>query len=290
MDTLTAGLGLKPLHYADALASRAPGLWFEVHPENYLVDGGPRLAWLERVRARHPLSLHSVALSLAAPCAPEPDFLDRLAALVRRFDPAQVSGHLAWNAWHGHHLPDLLPVPRTAEVLDCIVANLGRVQDRLKRRIAIENPSHYLAFDGHQPEEHARGEVDFLATIAARSGCALLVDLNNVHVSANNLGFDAHAWVDAVPAAPIVELHLAGHAADTGLGAALLMDSHDAPVAPAVWALYRRLVQRIGPRATLIERDGNLPSFDVLLGERDLAHDLMQDRASCVRGDLQAAA
>ena len=269
--SLTAGVGLKPDHYAEALACDAPGLWFEVHPENYMVDGGPRLAWLERMRAERPLSLHSVALSLAAPDAPGTDILDRLTALVRRYDPALVSGHLAWNGWRGHYLPDLLPVARTDESLDCIVANLGRVQDRLQRQVAIENPSHYLAFD-----DHCIGEVEFLATIAARSGCALLVDINNVFVSARNLGFEAGAWIDSVPAALVAELHLAGHAEDPVLGAVLLVDSHDAPVCADVWSLYQRLVERIGPRPTLIERDGNLPTFETLLDEREQAHRLLQ--------------
>lgn len=292
MEPLTAGLGLKPVHYAEAVDCTDPGLWFEVHPENYLVDGGPRLAWLARMRSRHPLSLHSVALSLAGAEGPDPTFLERLARLVDRFEPALVSGHLAWNRVDGHHLPDLLPVPRTREALDCIVANLGRVQDRLQRRIAIENPSHYLAFEDEPGAGHAFGEVEFLARIATRSGCALLVDVNNVFVSANNLGFDAGAWIDAVPAAPIVELHLAGHDTDPALGAALLVDSHDAPVAPGVWALYRRLVERIGPRPTLVERDGRLPAFDALRAERNQADRLL--RACTGDGkaqpDLQAVA
>ncbi|MCE2948487.1 MAG: DUF692 family multinuclear iron-containing protein [bacterium] len=283
MHPLTAGLGLKPVHYSEAAECAAAGLWFEVHPENYLVDGGPRLAWLDRVRSRHPLSFHSVALSLAGTDGPDPAFLDRLARLVDRFEPALVSGHLAWNRCDGHHLPDLLPVPRTHESLDCIVSNLGRVQDRLKRQLAVENPSHYLALDHSLGEDAALGEVAFLATLATRSGCALLVDVNNVHVSANNLGFDAGAWIDAVPAAPIAELHLAGHSTDPALGAALLVDSHDAPVAPAVWALYERLIERIGPRPTLVERDGNVPSFDTLLDERARADRLLRACAGVPR-------
>jgi uncharacterized protein (UPF0276 family) len=290
MNMLTAGLGLKPAHYAEAADCAASGLWFEVHPENYLVDGGPRLAWLARMRSRHPLSLHSVALSLAGIDGPEPAFLERLARLSERFEPALVSGHLAWNRWQGRHVPDLLPVPRTGEALDCIVANLGRVQDRLKRQVAIENPSHYLAFEHLTGEDHASAEVEFLVTLATRSGCALLVDVNNVFVSARNLGFDAGAWIDAVPAAPIVELHLAGHRADPELGAALLVDSHDAPVAPDVWTLYRRLIERIGPRPTLIERDGSLPAFDVLLQERGLAERVLRACTDEAGSGLQAAA
>jgi uncharacterized protein (UPF0276 family) len=270
MRPMTAGLGLKPQHFAQAHACRAAGLWFEVHPENYMVDGGPRLAWLDRIRAEHPLSLHGVALSLAAAGAPDPAHLERLASLVDRMQPELVSEHVAWSTWRGAYRPDLLPVPRTREALHWIVANAGRVQDRLRRRIAIENPSHYLAFD-----EHEYDEIGFLTEVAQRSGCALLVDVNNAYVSARNLGMDAQAWVDAVPAALVAEIHLAGHSADPALGAALLVDSHDAPVAPAVWALYERLVARIGPRPTLIERDDKIPPFDELLAERDRAHALL---------------
>ena len=268
--SLSAGVGLKPQHFAEAHACAASGLWFEVHPENYMVDGGPRLAWLEVIRSGHPLSLHGVALSLAAATGPDAEHLDRLAALVERFEPALVSEHLAWSTWRGAYRPDLLPVPRTAEALARIVANIGRTQDRLRRRIALENPSHYLAFD-----QHEFGEVEFLVEIARRSGCALLLDVNNVFVSGNNLGYSAAGYVDAVPGELVAEIHLAGHSADPVHGQTLLIDSHDAPVADAVWALYERLIDRIGPRPTLIERDEHLPSFAELMAERALAHDLL---------------
>jgi uncharacterized protein len=264
---LSAGLGLKPEHFEPALACAADGLWFEVHPENYMVAGGPRLAWLETIRARHPLSLHGVGLSLAADAEPDVDHLERLARLVDRFEPALVSEHLAWSAWRGSYYPDLLPFPRTNQALLRIADHVARVQDRLRRPIGIENPSHYLMIDGHE-----FAEIDFLAELARRSGCRLLLDVNNVHVSANNLGFDAHAYVDSFPAALLAEVHLAGHSTDPELGASLLVDSHDAPIDPAVWSLYERLIARIGPRPTLIERDGNLPAFDELLQERSRAH------------------
>ena len=266
MIPLSAGLGLKPQHFADARDCAAPGLWFEVHPENYMVDGGPRLAWLEAIRRDHPLSLHGVASSIAADADPDPDHLDRLARLVDRFEPALVSEHLAWSTWRGAYCPDLLPVPRTAEALARIVANIGRVQERLRRPIALENPSHYLRFG-----QHEFGEVEFLAEIARRSGCALLFDVNNVFVSASNLGDDAARTIDVVPGELIAEIHLAGHSADPLLGRRLLIDSHDAPVAQAVWRLYERLIARIGPRPTLIERDENIPDFTELLAERQQA-------------------
>ena len=262
----SAGLGLKPQHFEAALAAPAAGLWFEVHPENYMVAGGPRLAWLETIRSRHPVSLHGVAMLLAGDADPDTKHLERLAALVERIEPFIVSEHLAWSAWEGAYRPDLLPFPRTREALARIAANIGRVQDVLGRRIAIENPSHYLRIDGHE-----WSEIDFLTTLAERTGCRLLLDVNNVFVSGRNLGYSAEAYIDAFPTRFIEEVHLAGHTPDPALGERLLVDSHDAPIAPAVWALYERLIARIGPRPTLIERDDNLPAFDELVAERDRA-------------------
>jgi uncharacterized protein (UPF0276 family) len=274
----SAGLGLKPQHCAEALAAPADGLWFEVHPENYMVAGGPRLAWLEAIRARHPLSLHGVALSLTADEAPDGAHLARLSELVRRFEPALVSEHLAWSTWRGVHRPDLLPFPRTDEALARVAANIDRTQDALQRRTAIENPAHYLRIEGHEWEE-----IDFLAELARRTGCGLLLDVNNVYVGARNLGYSAQSYLDAFPGDLVQEIHLAGHSLDPNLGAALLIDSHDAPVAPEVWALYPRLVERIGPRPTLIERDDNLPEFAILLAERAKAE-------AVLRAPLRAAA
>lgn len=265
--TLTAGLGLKPQHYAEALHCTAPGLWWEVHPENYLAAGGPRLAWLEAIRARHPVALHGVSLSLAADAAPDAAHLAQLAALVRRIEPAIVSEHLAWSAWRGHYLPDLLPFPRTHAALARVADNIARTQDALQRTIAIENPAHYLHIDGHD-----WSETDFLAALVQRTGCALLLDVNNVHVSAHNLGTDARAYIDAFPWHAVTEIHLAGHHADPALGDALLIDSHDASVDPAVWALYERVLARTGPVPTLIERDDKVPALEELLVERDAAH------------------
>lgn len=267
---LSAGLGLKAPHYADAAACGAPGLWFEVHPENYMVAGGPRLAWLARIGQRRPLSFHGVALSLAADADPDTDHLARLKELVDRFQPTLVSEHLAWSAWRGAYHPDLLPFPRTHAALTRVAANVQRTQDALGRVIAIENPSHYLPLAGHQ-----WGEIEFLTELCRRTGCGLLLDVNNVFVSARNLGTSAEAYLDAVPAALVREIHLAGHAEDPDLGAALLIDSHDGPVSDTVWALYERLIARIGPRPTLIERDDDLPAFGALLAERDRAHTIL---------------
>jgi uncharacterized protein (UPF0276 family) len=273
---LSAGLGLKPRHFDAALAAPADGLWFEIHPENYMVDGGPRLAWLEAIRGRHALSLHGVALSLAADAPPDPIHLARLVALAARLEPVLVSEHLAWSSWRGTYHPDLLPFPRTTEALARIADNVGRAQDALRRPLAIENPSHYLRLEGHEWDE-----IEFLEALARRSGCRLLLDVNNVFVSARNLGFSAEAYVDVFPGDLVEEIHLAGHSADPVLGERLLVDSHDAPVDTAVWALFERLVARIGPRPTLIERDENLPEFAALMAERARASRVLRIPARC---------
>lgn len=261
----TAGIGLKPEHYAQAQADARDGLWFEVHPENYMAAGGPRLKWLERVRRDHPLSLHGVGLSLAGDAPVDEAHLDRLAGLVRRFEPVAVSEHLAWSRQGQAHFPDLLPFPRTAARLDAICANIDRVQTVLRRPILIENPSHYVALRGHDCEE-----IEFLTEIARTTDCGLLIDVNNIHVSAHNLGFDAEAYVDALPVEAIGEIHIAGHSLDDG--GALLIDSHDAAVAKPVWALLRRLFKRTGPVPVLLERDGEVPDYATLMAERDDAH------------------
>ncbi|MDH1527012.1 DUF692 domain-containing protein [Pseudomonas mosselii] len=258
-----AGLGLKAEHYDQAWTCHAEGLWFEVHPENYMV-GGPRLAWLERMAERHPLSLHGVALSLAADAEPDATHLRRLRTLIDQVHPALVSEHLAWSTWRGQYHPDLLPFPRSDEALARIADNIQRTQDALGCRISIENPSHYLHLQGHDLDE-----IDFFAELVRRTGCGLLLDVNNVYVSAHNLGFDAADYLARFPAQAITEIHLAGHSHDDQ--GALLVDSHDAAIAAPVWSLYQQLIARIGPRPTLIERDGNIPAFDELLAERALA-------------------
>jgi len=272
---LIAGLSFKPQHLAEALAAGAGGLWFEVHPENYMAAGGPRLAALSAVAERFPISLHGVGLSLAADEPPGEGHLAAWRRLVDRFRPALVSEHLAWSMRRGAYAPDLLPFPRTAEALTRIADNVQRMQEALGRQVLIENPALYLPLDGHELSEPA-----FLAELVRRTGCGLLLDVNNVFVSAHNLGYAAAAYLSALPVEAIGEIHLAGHTPDPNLGGMLLIDSHDAPVAEAVWALYAGLIARIGPRPTLIERDDKLPAFAELMAERRRAHDILaQDDA-----------
>ncbi|WP_158915611.1 DUF692 domain-containing protein [Caulobacter sp. S45] len=270
--TLTAGLGFKLEHFDDASMCRAQGLWFEVHAENYMVDGGPRLAALGALRDRHPISLHGVGLSIASDTAPDAEHLRRLAALVRRVEPIAVSDHLAWQKWDGVHHSDFLPFPRTRQALDRVVDNVGRVQDGLGRPMLVENPSLYVDLPGHE-----MSEIEFLSELAKRSGCGLLVDVNNVFVSASNIGINAAMCIDGFPADAVGEIHLAGHSPDPDIASNLLIDSHDAPVADEVWRLYRRLIARVGPRPTLIERDDHIPPFDTLMLERDRAHAILVD-------------
>ncbi|MDE1917499.1 MAG: DUF692 domain-containing protein [Sphingomonadales bacterium] len=272
--TMTAGLGFKLEHLDEALTARNPGLWFEVHAENYMVDGGPRLRALLALAGRFPISLHGVGLSLASVEPPSPDHLRRLRQLTDRVEPAAVSDHLAWQKWEGAHHSDFLPFPRTREALAITADNVMRVQDALGRTIMVENPSLYVDLPGHELDE-----AGFLAELAGRTGCGLLVDVNNIYVSAANLKCSAEARVDAIPAGIVGEIHLAGHRPDPDPDSDLLIDSHDAPVSDPVWQLYQRLIDRIGPRPTLIERDDDIPPFTQLMAERDRAHRLMAERA-----------
>lgn len=262
------GLGLKAEHFDDVMASPVAGLWFEVHAENYMVAGGPRLAMLEAIRQRFPVSLHGVGMSLAGADIPDPAHLAAFKRLVDRFDPCLISEHLAWTRYGRHCIPDLLPFPRNRQTLQNLCRNIGHAQEVLGRQILIENPSHYLPLAGHD-----WSEPDYLAEIAARTGCGLLLDLNNVHVSSFNLGFDAADYLDAFPVPAVGEIHLAGFMPDEALS--LLIDNHGAPVADPVWALLARVVARHGPRPVLIEWDRDVPSYELLLAERNRAESVI---------------
>lgn len=260
----SAGVGLKASHIDEALTSPAAGLFFEVHAENYMVEGGPRLAMLQAAREARPLSLHGVGLSLAGHALPDDAHLLALKALADRFEPFLLSEHLAWSSLDGRALPDLLPFPRSHEALAIVCRNIDHAQSLLGRELLIENPSHYLVLDGHD-----WSETEFLAEVARRTGCGLLLDLANVQVSAANLGFDAQAYLDAFPAWAVGEIHLAGAMHDARLD--LLIDNHGSGVAEPVWALLERFLQRHGPRPVLVEWDRDVPAFSVLIAERDRA-------------------
>lgn len=264
----TVGIGLKADHFVDAIASPTAGLWFEVHPENFMVAGGPRLAMLEAAREARPLSLHGVGMSLAGASDPDPVHLAALKRLTDRFEPFLISEHLAWSRLGDQCFPDLLPFPRSGEALARVVQNIDIVQTMLGRSILIENPSHYLALDGHD-----WNEPDFLREIVRRTGCGLLLDINNVAVSAHNLGYCAKGYLRDFPLDAVGEIHLAGYTPDGATD--LLIDGHDAPITDDVWALYADVIDHAGKRPTLIERDAAIPPFPELFAERDCAARLM---------------
>ena len=257
----STGIGLRGPHLA-AIVAAPPAVGFlEVHPENYM-GGGPALGALERLRRERPISLHGVGLSLGGTDGIDQGHLERLAGLVERLEPVLVSEHLSWSIVEGVYLNDLLPLPYTEEALDLLAAHIDRVQTRLRRRILVENPSSYLSYRHSTIEEPA-----FLAALAARTGCGLLCDINNIHVSGCNLGFNGEAYLAALPAGAIGEFHLAGHSINDVDGQKILIDDHGSEVAAPVWALYRAALRRFGPRPTLIEWDSHLPALPVLLGE-----------------------
>ncbi len=278
-----AGVGLKPAHVGAILADLPRLGFFEIHAENYMGAGGPPHRHLTAIRAHYPLSIHGVGLSLGGAGPLDRMHLDRLVALVRRYEPILVSEHLAWSSHGDGFLNDLLPVPYTGAALDRIVEHVDQVQTALRRRILLENPATCLGF-----AESAFEETDFIAEIAGRTGCGLLLDVNNVHVSAANHGRDAQACLAAFPVQRVEEIHLAGHAARSDAnGVALLIDSHDRPVAEPAWRLYRQAIARTGPVPTLIERDADIPPWEELHAEARRADSHMM--ATSERGELALA-
>ncbi len=257
------GVGYKPQHFADILATPASVEWLEVHAENYMGAGGRPLAQLRHLAERFPISVHGVGLSIGGEGRLDADHLARLKHLCGWLNPSSFSEHLAWSTHDGTFLNDLLPLPYTAATLARVVEHIDAVQNALGRRMLLENPSTYLAF-----AETEMDEVAFLTEIARRTGCGLLLDVNNVFVSAVNQGFDPTDYINAFPLHLVGEIHLGGHDEDVGdHGARLLIDSHGAPVVDPVWALYAATIARGGPRATLIEWDNDVPDWPVLSAE-----------------------
>ncbi len=257
------GVGFKLGHLEDVLSSPGEVAWLEIHAENYMADGGPRIAALRRIAERFPVSCHGVGLSIGSEGPLDRDHLARLARLVSWLEPAMVSEHLAWSRHGASCFNDLLPLPCDETTLATVCDHVDEVQERLRRRILVENPSNYLAFT-----RSTMSETVFLASLARKTGCGLLLDLNNVHVSAVNLGFDAGDYIDDFPLAEVGEVHLAGHHADRDDdGSLLLIDAHDSPVADEVLALLRDLTRRRGPFPVLIERDNDIPPWSCLAAE-----------------------
>ncbi|MBU3077859.1 MNIO family bufferin maturase [Sphingomonas quercus] len=264
------GLGLRKPHYGAFLdgAEPVPVDFVEVISENFMVEGGRPLDVLRRVRARHPVALHGVSMSIGSADGIDVDYLRRLRALVDAVEPLFVSDHLSWSRIGGFNAHDLLPLPYTGDALAVVCANIDRAQEALGRTMLVENPSSYIHLPGEMPEW------EFLDMICRRTGCALLLDVNNIIVSASNHGFDATAYLAGIPAARVRQIHLAGHSQ----GRALLIDTHDRPVPPSVWSLYAAALERFGPVATMIERDDDIPPLAELLDELALARDIASDR------------
>lgn len=256
------GLGLRKEHYRDFLETDVPVDFVEVISENFMVEGGQPRHILRQVRERHPVALHGVSMSIGSADGLDREYLRRLRALADEVDPLFVSDHLCWTRIEGFNSHDLLPVPYTDEALDLVCANIAQAQDALGRTMLFENPSSYIAFAGASMTEW-----EFLAEMCRRTGCDLLLDVNNIYVSATNHGFDAHAFLAGVPADRVRQIHLAGHSA----GKDLLIDTHDTAVCAEVWALYAQARALVGPVATMIERDADVPPLRKLLDELDVA-------------------
>ena len=258
-----AGLGLKTEHFTEVLETRPDIGFFEVHAENYMVAGGPFHHYLGLIRAQYPLSLHGVGLSIGGEGPLDREHLARLAALIERYQPQSFSEHLAWSSHGPVFLNDLLPLAYDASTLNRVCEHVDQVQSRLKRPMLLENPSTYLQF-----QRSTLDETDFISEIVRRTGCGLLLDVNNVYVSCINHQRDPLAYIDALPLHAVGEIHLAGFAEDTdSLGDRLLIDDHGAPIDNAVWQLYAQVLARTGAVATLIERDNQVPAFSVLQAE-----------------------
>ncbi|MEQ9811811.1 MAG: DUF692 domain-containing protein [Azospirillaceae bacterium] len=271
-----AGVGLRHPHVTGFLRERPAVGWLEVHTENYMSAGGPRRAALERLRSDYPLSCHGVGLSLGSAEGLDEDHLARVAEVVDRFEPDLVSEHVAWSVHGGAYLNDLLPLPYTEEALGVISANIDRMQTALDRQVLVENPSSYVRFAAS-----TMAEWQFMAEIVARTGCGLLLDVNNIHVSAHNHRFDAEAYVDALPLDAVQEIHVAGHFIQhfvdaDGAPKTILIDDHGDHVSAPVWRLFEAALARLGPVPTLVEWDANIPDLTVLLAEARKADALLR--------------
>jgi uncharacterized protein (UPF0276 family) len=252
------GLGLRREHYRDFLETDVPVDFVEVISENFMVDGGQPRHILRQVRERHPVALHGVSMSIGSADGLDRDYLCRLRALADEIDPLFVSDHMSWSRIRNFNSHDLLPLPYTEEALAIVCSNIAMAQDALGRSLLFENPSSYIAFEGQ-----TMSEWEFLGEMSRRTGCGLLLDVNNVFVSARNHGLDAHAYLRGIPADRVRQIHLAGHTQ----GPELLIDTHDQPVCADVWALYAEAASLLGPVATMIERDDHLPPLAELLDE-----------------------
>jgi uncharacterized protein len=281
-----AGLGLKPEHFREILDSKPDIGFFEIHAENYMVAGGPFHHYLGRIRAHYPLSIHGVGLSIGGANELDADHLQRLLKLINRYQPESFSEHLAWSSHGGAFFNDLLPAPYTNETLQRVCAHIDQVQTVLKRPMLLENPATYVEFYSSAMEE-----THFLHEVAVRTGCGLLLDVNNVYVSCVNHGRDPLATLRAMPLSYVRQIHLAGFAEELDdIGTRLLIDSHGAPVADAVWSLYEAALHLLGSMPTLLERDNDIPALPVLMAEAGLIEQHLQKHRVASEEPKQAVA
>ncbi|NJD32201.1 MAG: DUF692 domain-containing protein [Gammaproteobacteria bacterium] len=257
-----AGIGLRSAHHEDAANGRPPVAWLEVHTENYFHDGGPSLRALERARGHYPISMHGVGLGLGSVAPLDRGHLERVKRAIQRFEPALVSEHACWGHAAGEHFNDLLPLPYTEEAVNHLASRVREVQDFLGRQILVENLSSYFAYSASRLTEW-----DFLAAVVERSGCGLLLDVNNVYVNSVNLGLDAGKFIASVPRGAVQEIHLAGHRRNRVGSRDLAIDDHGSAVCAEVWTLYERAIERLGPVPTLVEWDTDVPALEVLVAE-----------------------
>ena len=273
------GLGLRPPHYASLLEGDAGAVdWLEIVSENFMVEGGRPLAMLDRFAERWPLAMHGVSLNIGGSDPLDGEYLQALSKLARRVRPALISDHLCWTRHQGVQFHDLLPLPQDEASLRHVAMRVHQVQDAIGTQLVLENVSSYLRYAGD-----TLGEAEFLSALVAETGCGLLLDVNNVYVNAHNHGIDPIDFFNALPAPAVKQIHLAGHSADA-LGSGLLIDTHDAPVCDAVWALYGQAMRHFGQVPTMIERDDHIPPLDALLAELDIARGI----AASVRLELAA--
>jgi uncharacterized protein (UPF0276 family) len=266
-----AGIGLRSPHHEQAAAGQIDVAWLEVNTENFFHDGGPSLLALEHARAHYPLSFHGVGLGLGSVEPIDVEHLARVKRAVERFEPALVSEHACWGHAGGEHFNDLLPLPYTEEAAELLAARVSQVQDVLGRQVLVENLSSYFAYSASRLTEW-----EFLAAVVERSGCGLLLDVNNLYVNHVNLGLDAGRFIDVIPAAAVQEIHLAGHRRNTVGDRDLLLDDHGSTVCAEVWSLYERAIKRLGPVPTLVEWDTDVPAIEVLVAEARKADIIME--------------
>ena len=265
------GLGLRTKHYSALIETKPQLGWLEILSENYMVPGGRPLDWLDRLRAEYPMAMHGVSLSIGGTDDLDENYLRQLKELAERIEPAWISDHLCWTGVDGRNLHDLMPIPYTEEALRHVADRVAQVQDRLGRRLLLENPSSYVTYTRSQMSEW-----EFLSALTERADCLLLLDINNIYVSSYNHGFDPQAYLNGVPVERVQQFHLAGHAHCGGY----IVDTHDAPIVDPVWELYGKAVRRFGPVSAMIERDDNIPELSELLAELQIARDIAADIVS----------